>query len=255
MPPEVTRLTNELRQRTQELAQANRRKDEFLAMLAHELRNPLAPIRNAVQVMRLLDSDDPDMRWAVDVVERQVQQLSHLVEDLLDLSRFASGKITLHREPTDLATVTASAVETSRPAAETRRQALKVIQPAERLLVKGDPVRLVQVLANLLNNAIKYTPEGGHIWLMVKREDGTAMVSVRDTGVGIVSDMLPHVFDLFAQSDRSLDRAQGGLGIGLTLVKKLVELHGGSVVARSAGPGLGSEFIVRLPALPDEQAS
>jgi signal transduction histidine kinase/CheY-like chemotaxis protein len=244
---EMTRLSEQLRQRTRELGDANRRKDEFLAMLAHELRNPLAPIRNAVQVMRLLVKNDANLVWAGDVVERQVQHMSRLVDDLLDVSRFSSGKMTLQKELTDLAGVVARAVETARPAVEAHGLQLSVGLPPERLQVEADPVRLAQVLANLLNNAAKYTPEGGRIWLTASREDGAAVLSVRDTGIGISADLLPHVFDLFTQGERALDRAQGGLGIGLTLVRSLVELHGGSVQAFSEGPGQGSEFVVRLP--------
>jgi signal transduction histidine kinase/ActR/RegA family two-component response regulator len=241
---EVTRLSAEL-------GEANRRKDEFLAMLAHELRNPLAPIRNAAQVMRLLAKNEPDLRWAGEVVERQVQHLSRLVDDLLDVSRFATSKIDLRKEPTELAAVVARAIETSRPAIDGRRQELAVSLPPERLGVQADPVRLAQVLGNLLDNAAKYTPEGGHISLAVDREGNDAVLRVRDTGVGIAADMLPRVFDLFTQVRPTLDRAQGGLGIGLTLVRSLVEAHGGSVRAFSAGANGGSEFVVRLPLLPD----
>jgi signal transduction histidine kinase/ActR/RegA family two-component response regulator len=250
---ELTGLSEQLRQRTQELGEANRRKDEFLAMLAHELRNPLAPIRNAIQVMRLLAKEDVNLCWAGDVVERQVQHMSRLVDDLLDVSRFTSGKITLQKEPTDLAAVVARAVEAARPAIEERRQEMSVALPPELMRVEGDPIRLAQVVGNLLNNAAKYTPEGGRIWLTARREGNTAVVSVRDTGVGIAADMLPRVFDLFAQADRSLAHSEGGLGVGLTLVKSLVELHGGSVEAHSPGPNRGSEFVVRLPLLADGQ--
>ncbi|MCI0455585.1 MAG: ATP-binding protein, partial [Gemmataceae bacterium] len=228
---EMTRLSDQLQQRTQELTEANRRKDEFLAMLAHELRNPLAPIRNAVQVLRLLAQDNPNLRWAGEVVERQVQHLSRLVDDLLDVSRFMRGKITLRKESIDLAAVVARAVETTRPVIEGRGQKLSVALPPEPLRVQADPVRLAQVLANLLHNASKFTPEGGRIWLIAGREDGLAVFRVRDTGIGIPADMLARVFDLFTQADHTLDRAQGGLGIGLTLVRRLVELHGGSVQA------------------------
>jgi signal transduction histidine kinase len=250
---EMTRLRDQLRQRTQDLSEANRRKDEFLAMLAHELRNPLAPIRNAVQVVRLLAQNDANLRWAGEVVERQVRHMTRLVDDLLDASRFASGKITLQKEPTELAAVVARAVEAARPNIEGRRQELSVTLLPQRLHVEADPIRLAQVVSNLLNNAAKYTPEGGRIWLAVQREGDEAVLSVRDTGIGIPDEMLSRIFDLFTQVDRTLDRAQGGLGIGLTLVKSLVELHGGSVQAFSKGPNTGSEFVVRLPLLPDTQ--
>jgi signal transduction histidine kinase/CheY-like chemotaxis protein len=248
---EMTRLRDLLQQHTQELTAADRRKDEFLAMLAHELRNPLAPIRNAVQVIRLFARDDPNLRRAGEVVERQVGHMVRLVDDLLDVARLTSGKITLRQEPTDLAVVVASAVESTRPAIEGRRHELAVVLPPERLQVRADPVRLAQVLANLLNNAAKYTPEGGRIWLTAEREDAEVVARVRDAGIGMAADMLPRVFDLFTQAEGTLDRAQGGLGIGLTLVRNLVELHGGSVQAFSGGLNEGSEFVVRLPLLPE----
>jgi CheY-like chemotaxis protein len=200
--------------------------------------------------MRLLVHDNANLRLMGEVVERQVQHLSRLVDDLLDVSRFTRGKITLRKEPTDLAAVVARAVEIARSAVEGRRQELSVLHSSEPLRVEADPVRLAQVLGNLLNNAAKYTPEGGRIWLTAGREDGEAVLRVRDTGIGIRADMLPRVFDLFTQGDRTLDRAQGGLGIGLTLAKSLIELHGGRVEAHSAGPNQGSEFVVRLPLLP-----
>jgi signal transduction histidine kinase/CheY-like chemotaxis protein len=248
---EMTRLRDQLQQRTQDLAEADRRKDEFLAMLAHELRNPLAPIRNAVQALRLLAPDNAEVRWAREVIERQVWHLSRLVEDLLDVSRFTRGRVTLRKEPTDLAAVAARAAESIRPAVEGGGLQLAVALPADRLWVDADPVRLAQVVGNLLNNAAKYTPAGGRIGLTAGREGGGAVLRVWDTGVGIAADMLPHVFDLFAQGDHTLDRAQGGLGIGLTLVRSLVELHGGSVRACSGGPDRGSEFVVRLPLMAD----
>jgi signal transduction histidine kinase/ActR/RegA family two-component response regulator len=250
---ELTRLSEQLGQRTQELGVANRRKDEFLAMLAHELRNPLAPIRNATQVIRLLAKDDANLRWAGELVERQVQHMSRLVDDLLDVSRFTRGKIILQKELIDLATVIVRAVEIARPVFEQRHQQVSVAMAPDRLRVEGDGVRLAQVLGNLLNNAAKYTPEGGQIWLTARLESGEAVLSVRDTGIGIAADMLPHVFDVFTQADRSLAHSQGGLGIGLTLVKSLVEMHGGSVEAHSGGLNQGSEFIFRLPVLSDER--
>jgi signal transduction histidine kinase/CheY-like chemotaxis protein len=233
------------------LRQADRRKDEFLAMLAHELRNPLAPMRNALEIIRLRG---PERRLAVraswDMVERQVEHLSRLVDDLLDVARITRGKINLEKEPVALAEVVRRAVETSRPLIEGRRHRLEVRLPDEPLHVIGDLTRLAQVLLNLLNNAAKYTEEGGQITLTVERaaaDPGAVVLRVRDTGVGIPPEVLPKVFDLFTQASRTLDRAQGGLGIGLTLVRRLVEMHGGSVRASSAGPGKGSEFVVRLP--------
>jgi PAS domain S-box-containing protein len=236
----------------QETKEADRRKDEFLAMLAHELRNPLAPIRNAVELLRLAEPLGPPLHRAREVIGRQVQHMSRLVDDLLDLSRIRRGKILLRREPVDLGEVVAGAVEASRPLLEARRHGLEVSAPAGPLRVVGDPTRLVQVVLNLLNNAGKYTPEGGHVGLCVGREGGEAVVRVRDDGVGIAADLLPRVFDLFTQADRTLDRAEGGLGIGLALVKKLVEMHGGTAEAHSEGPNRGSEFVVRLPLLKDE---
>jgi PAS domain S-box-containing protein len=231
------------------LRESNRRKDEFLAMLAHELRNPLAPIRNAAYIVRMLGSTEDRLRRSGEMLDRQVRHLSHLVDDLLEVSRVTSGKINLHKEPLELATVVAWAVETSRPLIDARSHKLSVTLPPETLWLEGDRTRLMQVVANLLNNAAKYTPEKGQIWLTVAEKRGMVEVRVRDTGVGIAATLLPHVFDLFRQGDRSLARSEGGLGIGLTLVKSLVEMHGGSVQALSEGPGKGSEFILRLPVL------
>jgi PAS domain S-box-containing protein len=233
----------------QALRDADRRKDEFLAMLAHELRSPLAPIRSAAEVLRLGDAQGGPQQWAREVIERQTQHLTRLVDDLLDVSRITRGMITIRREPLDLAVIVRRSVETSRPMIDSRHQQLTVTLPPEPLQVAGDLTRLVQVIANLLNNAAKYTEEGGRIDLQVRNEDGSAAISVRDNGIGLSAELLPHVFDLFTQASRSLDRSQGGLGIGLTLVRRLVELHGGTVDARSDGPGHGSEFIVHLPLL------
>jgi signal transduction histidine kinase/CheY-like chemotaxis protein len=234
-----------------QLRQADRRKDEFLAVLAHELRNPLAPVRNAVEVMRLRDVDDPGLRWARDIIDRQVQQMTRLVDDLLDVSRITRGKVKLQKEPVDLAVVVARAVESSRPLIDARHHELTVTLPPEPVPLEADAIRLAQVVANLLNNAAKYTGEGGRIGLAVERHGAEAVVRVRDSGVGIPAGMLTQVFDLFTQVESSVVRSQGGLGIGLTLVRSLVELHGGSVTAHSEGPGTGSEFVVRLPALPE----
>ena len=230
------------------LRDADRRKDEFLAMLAHELRNPLAPIRNAVQVLKLVGPEDTRQTWAREVIERQTQHLMRLVDDLLDVSRITRGKVTLAREPLDLATIVHRAVEASRPLIDSRHHQLTLALPSEPVRLEGDLTRLVQVVGNLLNNAAKYTDEGGHIRIEAAQQGGEAVIRVQDNGMGLPSDLLPHIFDLFIQADRSLDRSQGGLGIGLTLVRQLVEMHGGHVEARSDGPGHGSEFIVRLPA-------
>ncbi|HEV3260116.1 MAG TPA: PAS domain S-box protein [Gemmataceae bacterium] len=238
------------RKRAEEaLREADRRKDEFLAMLAHELRNPLAPLRNAMQVMRLKGTDDPDVRWARDVVERQVQQLTRLVDDLLDIARFNRGMINLQMEPVDMAAVVARAVEISRPLIDAHKHYLHVSLPGQAVRVEGDLTRLAQVLSNLLNNAAKYTEEGGRIDLTVEPSGREAVLRVRDTGVGIAADMLPRIFEMFTQVQGSVSRSEGGLGIGLTLVRKLVEMHGGRVEAHSEGHGHGSEFVVRLPLL------
>jgi PAS domain S-box-containing protein len=237
----------ERKQAERVLSESNRRKTEFLAMLGHELRNPLAPIRNAVQIMRKVDVNHPRMLWARDVVDRQVDHLARLVDDLLDVSRIVQGKLALHKAPLDIATVIQRAIETSQPAIETHHHALFVSMPDEPMPLEGDCVRLTQVVSNLLNNAAKYTRQGGRIWLTAAREGGEAVISVRDTGEGIPSTLLPHLFDIFTQAQRTLDRSQGGLGLGLTIVRTIVEMHGGRVTVRSDGPGKGSEFIVRLP--------
>ena len=227
----------------------DRRKSEFLAMLAHELRNPLAAIRNAAEVLRRLAHPEPDLLWAGDLIARQVGQLVRLVDDLLDISRIAGGKIQLRRETLDVALVVERAVETSRPLIDSRRHELSLGLPPDPILVHADPARLSQVLSNLLNNAAKYTDEGGHIALDVAREAGAVVFRVRDNGIGISREMLPRVFELFTQVERSRDRSQGGLGIGLSLVRQLAEMHGGTVGVHSEGPGSGSEFVVRLPAI------
>ena len=230
------------------LRDADRRKDEFLATLAHELRNPLAPIRTGLHLLRITQPGSDSAEQARAMMERQLGHLVRLVDDLLELSRISRGKIDLRRAPIELAAVVLSAVETSRPAIEAARHQLDIGLPARPLIVDADFVRIAQVIANLLNNAAKYTDPGGHIALSVRAEAGDAVISIRDDGVGIPAELLPRVFDMFAQVDRNLDRAQGGLGIGLALAKSLVEMHGGTIEARSDGPGRGSEFIVRLPA-------
>ena len=229
-----------------ELADAARRKDEFLATLAHELRNPLAPIRNALQILRLV-GDGPAAERNRAVIERQVGQMVRLVDDLLDASRAMRGQVTLRRERVDLGAVLAHAVETAQPLITAQGHALAVAPPPGPVALDADPLRLVQVVGNLLTNAAKYTEPGGRIWLSGGRAGVVAEVRVRDSGVGIAPDLLPRVFDLFVQADHSALRSQGGLGIGLTLVRTLVELHGGTVEAHSSGPGQGSEFVVRLP--------
>ena len=231
------------------LREANRRKDEFLATLAHELRNPLAPLRNGLQVMKLSGNDVKAVETSRIMMERQLEAMVRLIDDLMDVNRISRGKIELRRTPVDVATVVRAAVETSGPWIEAGRHRLTVELPKTPLIVDADETRLAQVLSNLLNNAAKYTEPGGRIRLTADRHKGKAVISVKDTGVGIPRTMLPRIFDLFTQVDRSLEKSQGGVGIGLSLVKGLVELHGGQVEARSEGPGKGSEFIVRLPVM------
>jgi signal transduction histidine kinase/DNA-binding response OmpR family regulator len=237
----------ERRQAEARLEEQGRRKDEFLAMLSHELRNPLAPIRNAVEVIRRLVPHDAKLMWATDITDRQVRQLTRLVDELLDVARISQGKIVLRPEAVDLGVLLAECMDAQRPAIAARRQLLNQALPASPLWVQGDAARLQQVVSNLLSNAVKYTPEGGELFVGTWVEAGQAVVNVRDNGIGIEPELLPRVFDLFEQGQRSLDRSQGGLGVGLTLVQRLVRLHGGRVEARSAGPGQGSDFRVYLP--------
>jgi PAS domain S-box-containing protein len=238
----------ERRKAEEELKEVNQRKDEFLAMLAHELRNPLAPIRNAAQILRAHSTGQPELEWARTVIERQTRHLVRLVDDLLDVSRMIRGKIVLKRSSIEIAELVQHAVDTSQPLIRARRHRLHVNLPPGSLTIDGDLTRLAQALANLLNNAAKYTDEGGEIWVDVWPEDGRVALRVRDTGPGISPALLPHVFDLFTQAERTLDRAQGGLGVGLTLVKLLTEMHGGTVEARNSQGGQGAEFMLRLPA-------
>jgi PAS domain S-box-containing protein len=249
---ERNRLEGELHLRIRELAEQDKRKDEFLAMLAHELRNPLAPVKNALQTLRLKYSTDAVMDRLTEMMSRQIGQIVKLVDDLLDVSRITSGKITLRTERISLASVVDQAIEEARPQIESRRHDLKLIAPQDPIHVEADPTRLAQVFGNLLNNAAKYTEEGGRIDLEIRGEAKEAVISVRDNGMGIPADLLPRVFDLFTQSDRTLDRSQGGLGIGLTLVRRLVEMHSGTVRAFSEGTGRGSEFVVRIPTMPED---
>jgi signal transduction histidine kinase/CheY-like chemotaxis protein len=240
-------LEHRVAERTAELERANREKDEFLATLAHELRNPLAPIRNALQILRQPDLAPTLLHDNRVLIDRQLGNLVRLVDDLLDVSRLTRGKVQLRSRTIELAQVVAASVETVRPLLETAGHQLTLSLPPDSLPLEADPTRLEQVFANLLNNAAKYTQPGGRIWLNAERSGQEVVVVVRDTGVGITADLLPRIFDLFTQAERSLDRAQGGLGIGLTLVRQLVEMHGGSVTAASVGAGHGSEFTVRLP--------
>ena len=228
--------------------EADRRKNEFLAMLAHELRNPLAPIRNAVHIIHSSHVVNPKVAWARDVIARQVDHMSRMIDDLLDVSRIVRGKVTVHMEPVLLSTLCEHAVEASSPLLAARNQELTVRLPAEAVVLQGDLVRLSQVLSNLLNNASKFTDQHGKIELNASLQEEGVTLFVSDNGQGIEPDFLPHVFDLFAQGDQALDRAQGGLGIGLTLVKHLVELHNGKVEAYSEGKGMGSRISLYFPA-------
>jgi len=229
------------------LKEADRRKDEFLATLAHELRNPLAPIRNSLETMALATSSDRIVERAREIMSRQVDHMVRLVDDLLEVSRIERGKIELRLETIALSRVLATAIETSRPLIDAGQHELIVSEPRSALTVDGDPIRLSQVFANLLNNAAKYTEPGGKIWLGVREQGGRAVITVRDTGIGISAEMLPHVFEMFTQAHHSQRRVQDGLGIGLSLVRRLVGMHGGTVDAHSDGIGHGCEFTVRLP--------
>lgn len=249
---EQRRAANELRQLADALAEADRRKSEFLAMLAHELRNPLAPIYNALQILRLSNGEGEAVKAMAEIMERQVSQMVRLVDDLLDVSRISRGKIELRKERVELSSIIEQALEASRPAVERDAHRLTVTLPSQPVILQADPVRMIQVFGNLLNNACKFTPPGGRIALSAECDGDEVVVTVKDSGVGIPADLLPGIFEMFTQVDQSLERSQGGLGIGLTLVQRLVELHGGSVAARSAGPGQGSQFSVRLPVMSAE---
>lgn len=248
---ERKRFENELHQRNAQLIEADRRKNEFLAMLAHELRNPLSSIGNAAQLLRE-DQSGEHRDWANEVLDRQVKHLARLIDDLLDVSRLTHGKIELQRQTIDASIVLDQAVEAVRPTIEQRGQTLTISASREPLPVHADPLRLEQVITNLLTNAVKYTPEGGRIAVAAARQDETIVLSVKDNGVGISPERIPQMFELFTQGDRTLARSEGGLGIGLTIVKTLVEMHGGTVTAASNGPGQGSTFRVTLPAASPE---
>lgn len=237
------------------LQEADYRKDKFLATLAHELRNPLAPIRNALQVMRLAGSDVNLIEQARGMMERQLGQMVRLIDDLLDVSRISTGKLELRKERIELATVITNAVDTARPLIEAAGHELVITLTPRPVYLNADPMRLAQVFANLLNNAAKYTDRGGRIWLTATRENGQLAVSVRDTGIGIPTDALSSVFEMFTQLDPSAGKSQGGLGIGLMLVKQLLDMHGASIEARSAGVGQGAEFIMRIPVIDSPAAA
>ncbi len=250
---ERSRLQRLTQEQAEALADLDRRKDEFLAMLSHELRNPLAPILNAALLLRLHSNrnrlngiENPILQQSATIIERQVGQLTRIVDELLEVSRISTGRIQLHQEPIAVGVVVDYAVATVRSLFDQRRHELTVALPAQAIWVHADAARLEQVVVNLLTNAAKYTDQGGHVWLTVQQEGEEAVLRVRDTGVGIAPEILPRIFDLFTQAERSLDRSQGGLGIGLALVQRLVEMHGGTVAVSSA-LGQGSEFVVRLP--------
>ena len=234
------------------IREADRRKDEFLAMLAHELRNPLAPIRNAVEIMRLRNAPNAVPDAVCEVIGKEVGHMSRLVDDLLDVSRINRGKITLKLAAVDIASILPTAIASKQSLLDSRSQAVELSVPDTALWVRGDPVRLTQVIVNLVDNAAKFTPEGGRLEVRMRGDGGQCELRIRDNGIGIATDLLPDVFQLFIQGERSLDRRMGGLGIGLALVKDLVELHGGSVEAHSEGLGKGSEFVVRLPLIEHE---
>lgn len=246
------KLNDSLTERTQALADEHRRKDEFLAMLAHELRNPLAAIVNSVYLLALEKNETGNQQSARQIIGRQLGQLTRLVDDLMEISRISSGRVRLRPERVVLSGILEQAVETARPLIDERRHTLEVSLPAHQIWLAADAARLEQIVVNLLTNAAKYTPEGGRIWLAAEQDGEEAVIRVRDTGSGIAADLLPHVFDLFTQGERTLDRSQGGLGIGLALVRRLVELHQGRVEAQST-LGQGSEFVVRLPLGPSHE--
>lgn len=242
------------KQAEEKLAEVDRRKDQFLAMLSHELRNPLGPILNAVQLLQLQKGENSVQQKALAIIERQVGQLTRLVGDLMEVSRAITGRIQLCQEQVAVSGIVQHAVETARPLIDQRRHELTVSLPPDPIWLHADASRLEQVVTNLLTNAAKYTNEGGHIWLSVRQEGDKAVLRVRDTGLGIAPAFLPHVFDLFTQAQRSSDRSQGGLGIGLTLAKRLVEMHGGTIGVSST-LGQGSEFVVSLVVCPPEAMS
>ena len=244
---------SEIKRMEDALRESDRRKDEFLATLAHELRNPLAPIANSLQILKIPHLDPVSAQQTRDIIERQVNHLVRLVDDLLDVSRVMRGRVELRKEPVELAIVVARAVETVQPLLEAQKHRLEISMPDEPLVVNGDPVRLTQVIANVLSNAAKYTEPNGTISVICQEKDGLAVLQVRDSGIGIASEVLPHVFELFVQAEHATNRAQGGLGIGLTLAKNLLEMHDGQIEARSEGLGKGAEFAIQLPLMQERR--
>ena len=240
------------RLKVEELQRTERQMNEFLAMLGHELRNPLAPIQSALDVVKRRPDDIATANWACAIIERQAQQLTRLVDDLLDVSRITRGKITLRREPVDVKATIEQVVESMRTLSESRRQSVDVVLPARSIHVMADTMRVAQILSNLLGNAIKYTPDGGHVAICATTEDDFLAVAISDDGIGMAADLVPRVFDLFVQGERGLDRRESGVGVGLTVASRLAGLQGGTLSASSAGPGLGSCFTLGFPLLPLE---
>ena len=251
----VIERTDALQASEARLRDANRRKDEFLATLAHELRNPLAPVRNAVQLLRLKGLATPELQWAAEMIERQVRAMSRLIDDLMDVSRINQGRIELRRDRVQVRDLLEDAVESTRPFIDEFGHQVQLSLPQQKLLLEADATRLTQAFMNLLNNAAKYMDRGGRIDIDVRKVKNEMVVTVKDTGIGIAADRLESVFELFSQVETALSRSRGGLGIGLSLTRQLVEMHGGSVLARSKGLGHGSEFEVRLPLASDRRAS
>ncbi len=249
----VTERTSELQSSEARLLEVNRRKDEFLATLAHELRNPLAPMRNAVHFLKLRGPATPDVAWASEIIDRQVHAMGRLIDDLMDVSRINQGRIELRRQPVALDVVIADAIETIQPQIDGAGHKLTVLQPPGSLAVDADRARLAQAFMNLLSNAAKYTDPGGQIELRVVREGGSVLVCVRDSGIGIAPQRLESVFQMFSQEESALSRSRGGLGIGLALARRLIQMHGGNLTANSEGKGKGSEFVARLPLLAFEE--
>ena len=250
------KITRDLttRRKVEELQRTERQMNEFLGMLAHELRNPLAPIRSALDIAALKPDDLETAAWARGIIDRQADHLSRLVDDLLDVSRITRGKVKLRRQPTDLGATIAHVVDAFTPAAAERRHTIAVTVPSTPLTAAADPTRVAQILSNVLGNAIKYTPDGGHINIDGKVSDEMVSIAVTDTGIGMAADLIPRIFDLFVQGERGLDRREGGLGVGLTVARRLTELLGGTLTGSSAGPGLGSRFIIELPMLHSGEA-
>ena len=251
----VTERTKALEISEAQLREAHHRKDEFLATLAHELRNPLAPVRNAAQVLQRKGHATPEIQWAATLIDRQVQAMSRLIDDLMDVSRINQGKIELRRAPVQLADVLQDAVETTRPVIDEFSHDLAMVLPQQRLMLDADRTRLAQAFTNLLNNAAKYMDHGGRIEVRVDATADEVVVTVKDQGIGIATERLANVFEMFSQVETALERSRGGLGIGLSLTQRLVEMHGGTVTARSQGLGHGSEFVVRLPLAPAHTAA